>query len=597
MATKRGMTKMSKTCFASVLKKREKAQKVQVEGKKSSTKRKKSPARKKRTEQSSRAWKAQSEALVHKYNQADLDKLQSVYYNHANRICHTMPRNAEEYHKAVRVLFGVTIPYTSCSDEMDAPFTYFYDLMMAINETVVVIAPRAGSKTYYTSIAHFLVNMWLPQHISVHAGGTESQAMYSSDYLQDFAEVPVLASTLTKRPARLSANWLNGSKWFISKSSRSGISGSHPHKLTGDEVEFWKPSGIRQALGNAIPYDRYGIYRQAQTIFFSTRQTVTGGAFWLTEEADKRGFKKYEWSIFEVMKPCTTCVAIDRNPFGSDADKMQTCLLWEDCQGVKARKSTGWIPRRRVIATKRKNSQEDWDSQYLCVKPATGGLVYPEFIHEYGPNGNYTDAEYDPELPLYAWSDPSEGATAVVYLVQISRCGNFLNIIDEIVVDRCPNTMTLKREVSDHIETFGYDIPEYIVIDPHRRDAGADWEEGTATGTGINRSWQVVYPSGKKELGGQEIVRTISMCKKYICTAAGKRILKVNPVNCPRLCKAIKGYAYKVDDEGMRIGANPQKRFSDEMDTFRYGLLYFDQNSVISVSNGASRSRITVLAG
>ncbi len=70
---------MSKTCFATVLKKRE-------EAKKPTARRKKSPARKRRTEQTSRAWKKQAEALVQKYNQADLDKLQSVYYNHANRI-------------------------------------------------------------------------------------------------------------------------------------------------------------------------------------------------------------------------------------------------------------------------------------------------------------------------------------------------------------------------------------------------------------------------------------------------------------------------------------------------------------------------------
>lgn len=524
-------------------------------------------------------WAARSSAKVKAYKKSDMEKIRTIYITEARKMVANYPKNSADLHAAIRGIFGITIPYTSCSPEMDAPFAYFCDLMFAYNEVVVVIAPRAGSKTYYTSMGHFSRNMWLPHHLSVHAGGTESQARYASDYLAEFAKNPVLAPTLASAPATLSAKWANGSRFFISKSSKSGISGSHPHLLTGDEVEFWKISGIRQSLGNAIPYDRHGLFLQAQTIYFSTRQTPTGGAAWLTDEAPKRGFKKYEWSIFEVMEPCMTCKALDEHPHGSDDLRNKSCRLWEDCRGVKARRSTGWIPRNRVVSIKRKNSLEDWESQYLCLRPSASGLVYPEFAHTYGADGNYTDKEYDPDLPLYFWNDPAEGNTSIVGFVQLSKDGKYINLIDEVVIDKCPNTMKIKAAALEHVNHLGYDYPEYVVVDPHRRDSGADWETGTQAGIGINRRIPIRFPSMKKTTGGQTINAGISVVQRYILTGDGTRRLKVNPINCPRIVKAFKGYARTIDDEGNVVKVNPEKRYSDEMDMVRYGVLFIDQIS------------------
>jgi len=298
---------------------------------------------------------------------------------------------------------------------------------------------------------------------------------------------------------------------------------------------------------------------------------------WLVDEAPKRNFKLYQWTVFEMMQPCITCEALDKEPHGTDETRAAVCPLWQACLGVRARKSTGWLPlkeaRDKCIRLGGPNGRE-WLTQGLCKRPSSHGLVLHNFEKENKPEGNFTRWRYMNELPWYAIHDPAEGKVSVIHFVQYYKDATY--VFDELVDKLCATTLDAKDAFYAHCQAMGYPDPELVIVDPHRPDACADWKRGSLTLGGISHKYNAVMPDISESSGSSQLLTTtIEYLRQRICDGAGVRRLYINKDTCPETVKAIGEYHYPTDNATNNITSDtPDKAYSDYVDPLRYWEMY-----------------------
>lgn len=489
------------------------------------------------------------------------------------------PKNAEELHQAVRAIYGLSIPYTSTQENFNAPFEWYATVYFGTKEDTVALASRGGGKTLQASSLSDILCSHSPVFESIHAGGTKVQATVASKYLNQFYSIEELKGGFKERPATYSAKWKNGSLWEIVTGSMKGVSGQHPIMLTLDEIEFWDREALQQTFEVPVNKEtRYGFYKRRWSAF-STRQRSYGAMNWLVEEAPKRGFKFFQWTVFETMRPCHTCIALDQEPFGDDDAREKVCVLWQACRGVRARKATGWVKledaQAKCIRLGGPRGRE-WLTQGLCTRPSSHGLVLHNFEKRLRPDGNLTRWEYEPMLPWYAVHDPAAGKKSVILLFQIHDGCIF--VFDEVVDPLCSSTMEAKQAFYDHCERMGYPDPAMIIVDPHRTDSVSDWRRGSRSGTGILKKYKATTPDISKYSGtGQELKKTIDLLRQYIHDGAYKRRLFVNKDFCTSLYTSIGEYHYPTDDATNEIisDAPVVDQYEDDIDALRYLVMWF----------------------
>jgi hypothetical protein len=348
-------------------------------------------------------------------------------------------------------------------------------------------------------------------------------------------------------------------------------SGSHPMAVTWDELEFWDTAAIEQTWAVPINVNPNipGIWAG-----FSTMQRAYGAMAYLVnaiETKEKEDIKLYKWCMFETMKRCETCVAIDENPHGDDESRQKSCVLWEDCHGQRGIKSSGWIPREDVCSLKNSMSLTSWQTQGLCLRPSSQGVVLHNFTHEYKPKGNYSKWVFDYDNPVwYACIDPAEGKKCVIYFIQLDQYGNRY-VFDELNIEQCADASQAKLAFYARCMEKRYGDPEVMVFDPRRTDAMATFAHGSKFGSGLNKSYKVDKPDMAENKGGQEIVVTIEFLRASIRNGAGEMSLFVNPETCPKLVIAIKQHHYRTKKNSTEIVGNiPAEAYKDEIDPLRY---------------------------
>jgi hypothetical protein len=443
--------------------------------------------------------------------------------------------------------------------------------------------------TLLTSIFADSSARFFPKLDIVHAGGTQVQAQVASGYLEEFHGQPPLDEGFMGKPAAFTARYRNRSKWKIVTGSMKGVSGQHPAILTLDEIEFWDIEAITQTF--EVPVNKNGYKRR--WLAFSTRQRSYGAMNWLVDEAPKRGFRFYQWTAFEMMRPCRTCVALDQEPHGNDDARSKACILWKACKGERARKASGWLSlkeaQQKCIRLGGPDGRE-WQTQGLCQRPSSHGLVLHNFEKVYGPGGNYSRWTYIKELPWYAVHDPAEGKKSVILFVQDYEGKSY--IFDELVDQQCADVTQAKKDFWEHCERMGYSEPDIVVVDPHRTDAVATWKQGSKSGVGILKKYNADTPDISEKGTGQLLRDTLELTRRHICDGNYVRRIFINPDYCPFLDRAISEYHYPTDNVTNEITSEtPDKAYSDEIDPVRYWVMYKETKF------REGRARLAVLSG
>lgn len=490
------------------------------------------------------------------------------------------PRNASELWTACKVLFGFEWPTTACTDGNSAPFEWIYDYFFSKHTMMLTLASRGSGKTYGQAQVTYLKNNFSPNYDVVTAAAILNQSNVSKGYLANFYEDSVLKTGFLKAPSATTAIWKNNSKWAIATGSMRGISGLHPAQLNLDEIEFWDVLALEQTY--AVPQDKNG-YRKVWA-GFSTRQRSFGGMSHMVNlaEAPNSPIKLYQWNVFETLQRCPSCLCIKGGQVVAKPE--EKCFLWNDCKGEKATKSSGWFKREDAEHLKQSMTEEAWQTQYLCSKPSSHGLVLYNFEHTHARatninNGNLLSLDYEPSLPLYVSHDPAESKTSFLVFFQI--WDGRIVIIDELVDDECYTVDKVKVALEERILTKGYADPEFVIVDPHRSDAGVQWETGDYLGSGRNKRYNVSYPD-MKENNMAKIEPGLELFRTLICNGSGERRFFVNPDSCPRLIQCIKEHHYKIGaDNKLLDGATPSNDFKDGVDACRYALIWAVQRGLV----------------
>lgn len=292
------------------------------------------------------------------------------------------PSNDEELYEFIRLAFGVTIPRKVLTEGHRTAFDFIADLFFERTKNALAFANRGGAKTYSVGLLNFLDMFFKPGCEIASAGAIIAQADRCYEYLLEFFRFPWFKEWCAKYQAKMGVNFVtkttigetvlaNGSKLEIIAGTDKGLRGPHPHKARVDEIDImdWKvfQTGLSMAKSGTA---KDGKPIRGQNVFSSTRQQAAGTMQRLLDEAKDKGITVYEWNVWEIVKTCTRLCKGDPE-FGD-------CPIVEFCRG-RAHECDGFFPIEDFIDKARLIDKEEFEVEWLNLKPARHKLVYPMF--------------------------------------------------------------------------------------------------------------------------------------------------------------------------------------------------------------------------
>lgn len=261
--------------------------------------------------------------------------------------------------------FGIEIPRERICDKHQAPFDFVADVFFEEVASVIAVANRNGGKTMNFALLD-VINSYLHDKCeTATVGAIEDQAKKCYRYFKDWVNnIPIFASQVIAS-LQSETTWKNGSLVQILIGTIRGVNSPHPNKAFLDEVELMAWNIIQEAFSMAKSSDDI----MGQTIITSTRKFAFGSMERLLAESIQRGFKVYKWCIWETVEPYPE-------------DDLDMCKeiskLFPDMPQKVFTKTDGYYKWADVISKRKKIDDDIWDSQWLCLKPSSAALVYPQ---------------------------------------------------------------------------------------------------------------------------------------------------------------------------------------------------------------------------
>lgn len=284
----------------------------------------------------------------------------------------------------------------------------------------ILMSCREGMKTVSVAILELLLMLHFSLTVA-HAAATEEQSSVAIGYIGDFITSidPLLAisgwenMTQNKRTIRYKTD--KGKQPFIKIviCTKKGMNSLHANFLFLDELDLADPIAIKQGK-NITGFSRgfYGI-----KVYLSTRKFPGGPMQDALDRAEEMNYKVLNWNILDVTEACPpsrhrpdlpkqdTFVAknlplkqITGEEFNGlpDVEKSKYdlipnihagcvgCKLLPVCRGRLSQKpqtATGgfYKPIISIIQKFAENDVEIAESELMCWKPGSHGLVYPRY--------------------------------------------------------------------------------------------------------------------------------------------------------------------------------------------------------------------------
>lgn len=479
------------------------------------------------------------------------------------------PKTPEALNAWIKETTGHHIPSAAVCPGHDAPFQFVSDFFFNEVSEGLVLANRAGGKTFDTATLHLANGYHKPGFETSHIGAIETQAKRCYSYYTAGLRHPKLR-TRAPDPHIRDTLWSNNSRIEILPGTEAQTQGGHPHLATYDELE----QGKRQPYENAksMPVERLynGMRHRGQFLATSTRITSLGMMQRALDEAEANDTKVYQWCVFETMEPCD-------GQQGRPGCIAEECSLWQWCEG-RAINADGWRSYEEIIGMYRRVGIDTWEAQHLCIKPDAKALIYAPFSR-----ANITEeAEYvagsGPLWLAYDWgfTDP----THIALLQQ--RDGEFYQF-DEMVGSNRSEREWVRACVGRVVELDGYEGPtleEWEVIWEHRKPWPRPWPEVWPEAVGDPSAVQFraelkehgigAAPPGKVKHNveeGQDVLRAA------ILSGSDLRRYHVHP-RCKETIRSLGGYRAREMSDGSfdpRPDPDPANHsFSHGCDALRY---------------------------
>lgn len=407
---------------------------------------------------------------------------------------------------------GLSMPDSALCPGHDSPLDYAWHSYHEPASDCVVWAPRGGGKTRLAG-ALALLDLLHKPGISVRVlGGSLDQSLRVWEHLvadlQRLVESDALKAQIRSRFIRLA----NGSTVAAIPQSQRAVRGLRVQKLRCDEVELFDPDIWEAAQLVTQSRELAGMHVGGAIEALSTHHEPAGLMHRIISTASARKMRVFKWNLLDVLENC---------PDDRDCD---TCVLLEEC-GRRAKNRTGGFFRiDDAIRMKQRVSLDTWQTEMLCLRPATRGSVFPSFdpdIHCADP----TLADHE----LFLAIDFGFAAPFVCLWIRSDRDG-VVHVIDEYLQQR----QTIDRHIGE-IQSRTHGPVAAIFCDP----AGGSRNEHTAISNieVLERAGYRVRRRASRIVDGLELIRAA------LSPAIGNPRLFFHP-RCRHLLTAMQSYRY-----------------------------------------------------
>lgn len=416
---------------------------------------------------------------------------------------------------------------------------------MGKHKLILAKANRSGGKTINFAILDTLFALTNDNCEIANVASIKSQTQRCYRYVQGFSnsnpeiKKHVVNSILSR------TDYDNGSSLELLMATVSGVNSPHPQKFIADEVELFNWFILQQAMNmvKSSPTIR------GQTILGSTQKYVSGPMQRLINDALATGHMKfYEWCIWDVVqKPRAEQMAEIKETFGE--------YLPENIE-----QADGFYDWDDLIATYSTLDKEIWETEWLCKRPQSGGLVYPRFSDENNLERNF---KLDPRNVWlfedfgYALDHPD-----VVLFAQVDQVNQRVVIFDEIY-SALKSTDQIVTAVKSKLAQYGLSVNTIRgwIGDPHGLTENVDRFNLGCPMIGHDSEWKVDFPELYK------LINSIPLVRKFI----DEGWLKLTP-NCTGLRSEFLLYSKVKQPDGI-FKDEPEKRNDHGPDGVRYGLI------------------------
>lgn len=497
---------------------------------------------------------------------------------------------------------------------------------------VMAYAGRGGFKTLGASILEILTILHLKRNVG-HMAATKDQSERSQEYVRDFtnkqyikdfkvgdskkrieflryehkqtqesisdAEYSVLTDSQKGEYERIS-NFIQ-----IVICSLQGANGLHAEMFCVDEIDTIDGERIRgYKESKNIPKARNGF--MPVTLLTSTRKFSYGLVQKELDKANKTGLHVRHWNVIDVLEKCspqrhrpeepkvnlyinddTLEVLNEANYKFLDPQTQEkfvrqeayagcvTCPIFSACKTrlVSHQKSTSEMlsPIPEIAEKFKDQSVEDIQTQLLCRKPSSAGLIYPRFnknIHFKTANEIYNmcfDEDFPSKLSKHEllkilvengarfYSGIDFGFTHPFCVVTGAVWGNFCFIVDVISQPNLEldDKIAICQKLKKYNPTVFADPEDPASIETFAKKGGFRVRRWKKDAGSVKRGIEVVRAKLKPAYGDPSLF-----------------LLKDDP-GCELLATRIESYHFETDLTG-EVSEEPAKIDDDELDAMRY---------------------------
>lgn len=347
--------------------------------------------------------------------------------------------SAEGIKHWVRGFLGLELPLeVTDPDSTSSPLDAVWQVYEAFKNNsgdrtpgFILLSCREGMKTVSVAILETLLMLHFQLEIA-HAAAIEAQSAVGLGYISEFiGKIKPLMEfagwkdiTANKRTIKFSTP--NGKNPYIKVliCTVKGMNSLHVNALFLDELDLADPKALKQAR-NIVGYSK-GVF--GVTVYLSTRKYAFGNMNEAIESAAEKNYKIIKWNILDVTESCPTSRYLPDGPKEDryvaqnlplrqvssaefnllpDPEKHKWALIKDAHAGClkcsllpvckkrlseKPQTATGgfYKPIVSVIQKFKDNDPDTAESELMCWKPGSEGLIYPRFISQVG-KGNVID--------------------------------------------------------------------------------------------------------------------------------------------------------------------------------------------------------------
>lgn len=332
--------------------------------------------------------------------------------------------------------------------------------------------PRGGGGSLSAAVLIWLLAVYRKRSILDVAGSAE-QSKIVYDYVKEFWDCfsGLKEGLIDGEPYSTITRLRNGADIHCVPATEKQARGKHYATIFIDELCQENPQ-VEKAMRAALQ----GALSEPDPIvcLFSTFHIPQGlfQEYW--DNAEEKGFTRYNWNVFDTMETCKlglenstdddpkalehckNCFLTDRKTIKDTSGTAET-VVYQGCFG-QARKSDGWATFENVCEAKKLNIGTCvFDTEYACSRPGYSTCVYsPELIEDalIDPINTY------PKECRFAvgidWGIQSAGSLAITLA---ARCPEYVYLADAVFTDH-----TLVSAIADLLNRWRATYGEFPVI-------------------------------------------------------------------------------------------------------------------------------------